>query len=69
MPFLPAASDSGYYGTYRGPFVLPGRYTVKLTLGGKEQSQPFEVRADPRAHTTPAALAGAARNVDAHRAS
>ena len=57
MPFLPAPSDSGYYGTYRGPFVLPGRYTAKLTVGGKEQSQSFEVRADPRAHTTPAALA------------
>jgi len=57
MPFLPAASDSGYYGTYRGPFVLPGRYTAKLIVGGREQSQSVEVRADARAHTTPAALA------------
>jgi photosystem II stability/assembly factor-like uncharacterized protein len=57
MPFLPAAADSGYYGTYRGPFVLAGRYTAKLTLGDKEQSQQFEVRADARANTTPAALA------------
>ena len=57
MPFLPAASDSGYYGTYRGPFVLAGRYTAKLTLGGKEQSQQFDVRADARANAAPAALA------------
>ena len=57
MPFLPAASDSGYYGAYRGPFVLPGRYTVKLTVGGKEQAQPVDVRPDPRAQATPAALA------------
>jgi photosystem II stability/assembly factor-like uncharacterized protein len=57
MPFLPAPSDSGYYGAYRGPFVLPGRYSAKLIVGGKEQTQPVEVRADPRAHTTPAALA------------
>jgi hypothetical protein len=57
MPFLPAASDSGYYGAYRGPFVLAGRYTAKLTLGDKEQSQQFEVRPDTRANTTTAALA------------
>ena len=57
MPFLPAVSDSGYYGVYRGPFVLPGRYTVKLTLGDKEQTDSVEVRANPNAVTTPAALA------------
>jgi hypothetical protein len=57
MPFLPAPSDSGYYGTYRGPFVLPGRYTVKLAVSGKELTQPLDVRADPRAATTPTALA------------
>jgi hypothetical protein len=57
MPFLPAPSDSGFYGTYRGPFVLAGRYTAKLTLGGKEQSQQFDVRADARANAAPAALA------------
>src|SRR5687768_7919062 len=57
VPFLPAPSDSGYYGAYRGPFVLPGRYTVKLAVAGKEVSQQVEVRSDPRAATTPAALA------------
>ena len=60
IPFLPAASDSGYYGTYRGPFVLPGRYTVKLALGGREQTQTVDVHANPRALTTPAALAARA---------
>jgi hypothetical protein len=60
MPFLPTASDSGYYGTYRGPFVVPGRYTVKLTVGGKEQTQSMEVRGDPRAAATPATLASRA---------
>ena len=60
IPFLPAASDSGYYGTYRGAFVLPGRYTVKLALGGREQTQTVDVRANTRALTTPAALAARA---------
>ena len=57
MPFLPAVSDSGYYGAYRGPFVLPGRYTAKLTVGGKDQSQQFDVRPDTRANATTTALA------------
>jgi hypothetical protein len=57
MPFIPPASDSGYYCGYRGPFVLAGRYAAKLTLGGKEQSQQFDVRADARTDATPAALA------------
>jgi hypothetical protein len=57
VPFLPSAADSGYYGTYRGPFVLPGLYTVKLSLGGKEQTKTVDVRPSPNAHTTPAELA------------
>jgi hypothetical protein len=60
VPFLPSASDSGYYGTYRGPFILPGRYTVKLALAGREQTQTVDVRANARAVTTPAALAARA---------
>jgi len=57
MPFLPAPSDSGYYGAYRTPLVLPGRYVVKLLARGKEATQQMDVRANPRAFTTPAALA------------
>ncbi|HKA36055.1 MAG TPA: glycoside hydrolase, partial [Thermoanaerobaculia bacterium] len=32
----------------RGPWVMPGAHTVRLTAGGKSQSQPLEVRMDPR---------------------
>jgi len=67
VPFLPSASDSGYYGTYRGSFVLPGRYAVKLALNGKEQAQTVDVGANARAFTTPAALA--ARNAMSARIS
>ena len=36
-----------------GPVVLPGKYTVRLTLGGKAFEQPLVVKMDPRV-TTPA---------------
>jgi photosystem II stability/assembly factor-like uncharacterized protein len=31
-----------------GPAVLPGRYTVRLTVGGRSHQQPLMVRMDPR---------------------
>ena len=31
-----------------GPFVVPGRYTVRLQVGARVHEQPLEVRADPR---------------------
>jgi hypothetical protein len=37
-----------------GPSVLPGRYTVRLTAGGKSLTEPLSVVMDPRI-TTPAA--------------
>jgi len=37
-----------------GPFVLPGKYTVRLTVGGTTFERPLEVKMDPRV-TTPAA--------------
>ena len=40
----------------RGPLVLPGRYTVTLTAGGKSHSAPLVVRLDPRVRVTLAAL-------------
>jgi len=40
-----------------GPAVLPGRYTVKLTAGGKTLSQLLTVKMDPRVKTPPAGLA------------
>ena len=41
-------------GSTRGPFVSPGKYTVRLTAAGKTISQPFVVRGDPRLTTTQA---------------
>ncbi|MDQ6831748.1 MAG: hypothetical protein M3081_23065 [Gemmatimonadota bacterium] len=40
-----------------GALALPGVYTLKLTVDGKFYTQTVTVRADPRAHTSPAALA------------
>ncbi len=31
-----------------GPFVHPGRYTVRLSVDGREQERPIDVRLDPR---------------------
>jgi hypothetical protein len=41
-----ARTDSGYQ--LFGPMVLPGMYTLKLTVDGKSYSTPLEVRPDPR---------------------
>jgi photosystem II stability/assembly factor-like uncharacterized protein len=41
----------------RGPWVLPGTYTLKLTVGGKVYTQPLVVRMDPRVRTPVADLA------------
>jgi photosystem II stability/assembly factor-like uncharacterized protein len=40
----------------RGTIVLPGTYTVKLTVGGKSYSQPLFVVMDPRVKTPAAGL-------------
>ncbi|MEZ4681236.1 MAG: hypothetical protein R2932_44180 [Caldilineaceae bacterium] len=40
-----------------GPFVLPGTYTARLTVGDFTQSATFDVVNDPRVETTPAELA------------
>ncbi len=34
-----------------GPFVVPGRYTVRLTVDGQTHTQPLTVRMDPRVKT------------------
>jgi photosystem II stability/assembly factor-like uncharacterized protein len=41
-------------GSTRGPFLSPGDYTVRLTIGGQTRSRPFIVRGDPRLTTTQA---------------
>jgi hypothetical protein len=39
-----------------GPAVLPGVYTVRLTVDGRAYSQPLTVKMDPRAHISEAGL-------------
>ena len=41
----------------RGPWVLPGRYTVRLTANGRTLEQPLTVRMDPRVKAGPEELA------------
>ena len=40
----------------RGPLVLPGKYSVHLTAGGKTLTAPLTVLADPHSLGTPASL-------------
>ncbi len=40
----------------QGPLVVPGTYTVKLTVDGQSVSQPLVVRMDPRVHISLADL-------------
>jgi photosystem II stability/assembly factor-like uncharacterized protein len=40
----------------RGPWVLPGQYKVKLTVGGRSVVQPLTVKIDPRVKTPAAGL-------------
>ncbi|HLL81860.1 MAG TPA: hypothetical protein VK420_04375, partial [Longimicrobium sp.] len=63
-PVKTAESDYPISGIYkdtprepRGPWALPGRYTVRLTVDGKAFSQPLTLVMDPRVKTPPAALA------------
>ncbi|HKG61408.1 MAG TPA: hypothetical protein VKB05_16730 [Pyrinomonadaceae bacterium] len=48
-PPRPAGGGGGGFGRGGAALVLPGVYTVKLTVGGKSFTQPLVVRADPRA--------------------
>lgn len=50
----PTPEQIAFGGAPRGPQVLPGTYTVKLTVGGKVYEQPVEVKLDPGI-TTPVA--------------
>ncbi len=40
----------------QGPFVVPGKYEVRLTVDGKTYKQPLTVEMDPRVKMTEAAL-------------
>jgi photosystem II stability/assembly factor-like uncharacterized protein len=41
----------------RGPWAMPGSYTVRLSANGRTITQPLVVRMDPRVKTPPAGLA------------
>ena len=41
----------------RGPWVLPGRYLVRLTVDGRAHTQPLAILMDPRVRVTARALA------------
>jgi hypothetical protein len=41
-------AERSFMGPPRGPWVLPGTYTVKVAFGGKEASQTVLVEDDPR---------------------
>ena len=43
-PWSASAQRSGR----NGPLAVPGRYTVRLTVGGHTATEPLEVRVDPR---------------------
>ena len=43
----PSVEETAFTGPPRGPQVLPGSYTVKLTVGDKTLQEPVEVRLDP----------------------
>ncbi len=40
----------------QGPLVLPGDYTVRLTVDGHSETETLSVKMDPRVHTAPADL-------------
>src|SRR5260370_33763621 len=39
-----------------GPMALPGRYQVRVTVGGRSATQSFALKPDPRPKVTPADL-------------
>jgi photosystem II stability/assembly factor-like uncharacterized protein len=44
-------------GGVRGPAIVPGAYQVRLTAGGKTETQRFEIKKDPRVQATEQDLA------------
>jgi photosystem II stability/assembly factor-like uncharacterized protein len=52
----PSEDEESEFRNPRGPKVVPGSYTVRLTVDGKAQTQPLEVVMDPRSAATPEIL-------------
>jgi photosystem II stability/assembly factor-like uncharacterized protein len=55
---IAAVWDKGTPILPEGALVLPGRYTVTLTVDGKSHTQSFQVKLDPRIHAALSALHG-----------
>jgi hypothetical protein len=55
LAFTPARSEqvSFFGGRLKGPFVLPGEYRVRLTVGSAEQTQTVTVKSDPLVTISP----------------
>src|SRR6185295_9529201 len=49
---LPPQGTNLFGASVRGPQVVPGTYQVRLSAGGSTQTQPFEIKKDPRTATT-----------------
>jgi len=58
MPGVPnvRASDLEPWNRPDGPMVVPGRYAVRLEVGGHRQTEPFDLLPDPRVGTSGTAL-------------
>jgi hypothetical protein len=56
LSFTSGQEGGMVYGVQKGPFVLPGEYTVKLNARNRELVQKIQVRIDPQAKTNPEAL-------------
>jgi photosystem II stability/assembly factor-like uncharacterized protein len=61
MRYESANRVPGYYlweynGGARGPLALPGKYQVRLTVDGKSQTVPLEIKLDPRVQVSQADL-------------
>lgn len=54
-PITGARIDAG--NPERGPLALPGRYTIKLLVDGKDATVPLELKPDPRVQVTATDLA------------
>jgi photosystem II stability/assembly factor-like uncharacterized protein len=52
----PAVDEESEYRSPRGPKVVPGIYSARLTVDGKAQVQPLKVVMDPRSPATPEIL-------------
>ncbi len=52
----PSADEASDYRSPSGPKAVPGKYTVRLTVDGKPQTQILKVVMDPRSPATPEIL-------------